>query len=161
MSAPMVNIPRTIKDPNYRYKMPLLQQTKIGKGINERTKLLNLHEIASCLYIEVQTIVKYMSQSLGTNVYIEQDKKSDEIVTIEVKGVYAEEDTRKCLDQFIDEFILCQKCKAPEMSLFVNDKDLQGRCNACGHISTISPTLKLTKHLIKNPPKISRDIKTK
>lgn len=64
----LVNIPRTVTDPNYRYKMPLLQQIKIGKGINERTQLLNLVEIAKCLYIEVQTITKYFSQALGTNV---------------------------------------------------------------------------------------------
>lgn len=94
----MVNIPRTIQDPNYRYQMPLLQQIKIGKGINERTKLLNLEEVAKKLYIEVHIIAKYFSQELGTNVNIETDKKSNEIITIEIKGVYSEEDTRNCLD---------------------------------------------------------------
>lgn len=132
---------------------------KIGKGINERTKLLNLEEIAKALYIEVQTIAKYFSQILGTNVTVEIDKKSNEIVSIEVKGVYPEEDTRNCLDQFINEFILCQKCKVPEMNLIVQDSELIGKCNACGFVSKMNPAHKLTKYLLKNPTKISRDIK--
>lgn len=157
----LVNIPRTIQDPNYRYQMPLLQQIKIGKGINERTKLLNLEEVAKKLYMEVHIIAKYFSQELGTNVNIETDKKSNEIITIEIKGVYSEEDTRNCLDQFINEYILCQQCRVPEMNLVVFENVLSGKCVACGFISTMNPTHKLYKYLLKNPPKFQRDIKLK
>lgn len=134
---------------------------KIGKGINERTKLLNLEDIAKALYIEVQTISKFFSQILGTNVNVLIDDKTNEIQSIEIKGVYSEEDTRACLDHFINEYILCQKCRVPEMQLIVQNKQLVGMCNACGHVSPMNPAHKLTKYLINNPPKLLRDIKFK
>lgn len=45
------------------------------------------------------------------------------------------------------------------MNLLVQDEELIGICNACGFLSKMNSTHKLTKYLVKNPPKILRDIK--
>ena len=118
--------------------MPLLQQVKIGKGINERTKLLNLQEIARALFTDPLIILKYFGYSMGTKVNLELDEKSQEISTIEINGVFDVDDVRKNLDFFINDFILCQKCKTPEMTLIIDQGKLIGKCNACGFISSIN-----------------------
>ena len=86
------------------------------------------------------------------------DKSSGAIISIEVKGVFSVEDMRSCLDTFIAEFVLCQKCKLPELKLQVAKGNLEGLCYSCGELSLINPAHKLTNYLIKNPPKNLRDI---
>ena len=61
----MINIPRTINDPNYRYKMPILKMRVIGKGINIRTEFLNLKDVAKALNIEIEYILKFFGIYLG------------------------------------------------------------------------------------------------
>jgi translation initiation factor 5 len=122
---------------------------------------LNLQDVAKALFIEPSVILRYFGYALGTKTKIETDPKSAEIISIEINGEFHIDDTLKQLDNFIDEFILCGKCRLPEMALLVENEVAFGLCNSCGHETQIIQTHKLSKYLIKNPPKVFRDIKNR
>lgn len=68
-----VPIPRTVEDPSYRYKMPLLETRFEGRGIGIKTNLLNLFGIAKALEIELKYIVKFLSIDIGTDTKIKSE----------------------------------------------------------------------------------------
>ena len=75
----MINIPRTIEDPNYWYQMPPLKMWVIGKGINIRTEFLNLKEVAKKLKTELSYILKFFGIDFGARTNLIRDKNSKEI----------------------------------------------------------------------------------
>lgn len=122
-----VYVPRTVSHSGYKYMMPLLQQNIEGNGINIRTNLTNLKDVARSLRVPPYYILKFMGIELGTNTNIK-----DGLFTID--GEINAEDVLSILDKFIDRFLLCPKCKFPEMELRMTfKKSLTGKCNACGN----------------------------
>ena len=115
-----VNIPRKIQDENYRYKMDVLQTRVEGKGINVRTVLPNLKDVARDLRLAPIYILKFMGYELGSNVIL-REKANDE--RAQINGTFNRNDILNTLDKFIDKFILCEQCKYPETVLVVY------RCN--------------------------------
>lgn len=53
MSKNMVNIPSTVEDPSYRYKMPKIQTRIEGKGNGIKVNLVNLEDVAKALRVPV------------------------------------------------------------------------------------------------------------
>lgn len=152
-----VPINRAIEDLAYRYQMPLLQTKIEGKGINVRTVLPNLKEVAEALRVPISYILKFMSYELGSNVISREQNNSS---VSQINGQLNENDVLNTLDKFIDKFILCEKCKYPETFMQVDaSKGLVGVCNACGHVTVIDPKHKLTGFIKKNPPENMTEIK--
>jgi translation initiation factor 5 len=75
-----------------------------------------------------------------------------------IKGKHTYDTLIVYLDQFIKKFILCPKCKLPEMSLFAEKKLLKGCCRACGKVAKLDNTHKITNHIINNIPKDMSEI---
>lgn len=147
-----VNIPRTVSDPKYRYKMPLLQQKIEGKGINIRTNLTNLKDVAKSLRVPGDYILKFMGIEFGSNTNTKEGLFS-------INGEMNADDVLRMLDKFIDRFVLCPKCKLPEMVLQVTaKKSLTGKCNSCGHTAELDGH-KLSTFIIKNPPENRSEMK--
>lgn len=144
----IVNIPRTITDPNYRYQMPLLQQVIEGKGINIRTNLINLSEVAKSLRVMPMYILKFMGYELGSQV---NEKRN--VCTI--NGELNHDDILKTLDKFIEKYVLCSNCGLPEMPLKVENNRLACKCNSCGAITAPDMKHKLSSYIIKNPPELT------
>lgn len=55
----MLNIPSTIEDPNYRYRMPKMQLKIQSKGNGIKTNIVNLNDVAKYLRTDAQYILKY------------------------------------------------------------------------------------------------------
>jgi len=51
MDSGKLNIPSTITDPNYRYKMPKLAVVSQGSGGGVKTKLENIIDVAKALQV--------------------------------------------------------------------------------------------------------------
>ena len=152
-SGQMVNIPRSKIDSGYRYRMPLLNTKIIGKGINVRTELTNLKEVSKALFIDQEYILKFMGYDFGTQTNLIRDKKTKEVIVTSLNGTLSHEDVLKSLDKFIEKFILCQQDKIPEMVIHVESGEVIGKCKACGHISQIDISHKLTSFMKNKPPK--------
>lgn len=103
-------------------------------------------------------IIKYFAYELGTpGIY---DAKSQSGM---LRGKYDDSQLALVLDQFIDQFILCQACQNPETLLYLNKKALKLQCKACGASSMVDKNHRLTRFIIKHlssiPPR-RKSIKT-
>lgn len=67
-------------------------------------------------------------------------------------GAHRQEDLEKLLDKFINKYVLCNKCKYPELRYDVVKKDLWSTCNACGTKGKCDLTHKGGKSLHKEVP---------
>jgi translation initiation factor 5 len=56
------------------------------------------------------------------------------------------------MDKFIEKYVLCKKCKYPEMSIKVVKNNVQGECAACGFKGELDNKHRLANFIIKNPP---------
>lgn len=152
----MINIPSYIEDPSYRYasafpafltllryRMPKMVVKKESRLNGAKTNIFNITDVAQALQIHEDAIIKYMCAELGTS----KEKKSI------IKGTHSPEDLKKLLDKFIEKYILCQKCKYPETTMFVESKLLASRCRACGHINKLDNHHRVAGFLITHVPK--------
>ena len=144
----MLNIPSTIEDPSYRYQMPRMDLKQESRLNGVKTNIFNLDDVAKSLRVPSDFIIKYMWYELG----VAKEKK-----TI-IKGKHTYEDLLVVLDQFIHKYILCPKCKLPEITLFGEKKVLKCKCRACGKIKKLDNSHKVVGHILKNIPKDMSEI---
>ena len=108
-----------------------------------KTNIKNLPAVASALRVPDSAILKYFCSELGANA---------EGTSI-VKGQHTLEDLQKHLDKFINRYVLCKKCKLPELTHEVNKKNLIGICRSCGNTDSKMDTMhKAGKQLLKEIP---------
>jgi len=140
----MLNIPTSIQDPSYRYRMPRIMAKIEGKGNGIKTILVNLNDIADSLDRPPSMILRFMTIELGSTG--KGDLESDRAT---LTGAFTENNLQKLLDKFIDQFVLCPKCHLPETVLAVRaDKSIRHKCKACGAKHKIAEH-KLNGYLLK------------
>lgn len=137
----MYNIPRSVTDTYYRYKMPIMRIKIEGKGNGVRTVITNMKKIMLALDRPLEYGVKYMGMTLGVST------KIDAYCTL--NGKHDDEKLASCLDQFIDVYVLCSKCKNPETILTIKKTTIHLNCKACGKISPINAVTKFSNYILK------------
>ena len=55
--------------------------------------------------------------------------------------------------RLIDKYIICPKCKLPEIRIFIKRDEIRGKCWACGNICKLDEKHKLANHIKNFPPK--------
>lgn len=107
----MLNIPSTVVDPYYRYKMPVMQLEIEGRGSGIKTKIVNLQDVARHLRTSESYILKYFGFEKGSQTMIKVSEKTDKnaqaSTSYYILGMFKGDDFLKLLDIFIDKFILC------------------------------------------------------
>jgi len=148
----MLNIPSTITDPSYRYKMPRLQTKTECRGNGIKTAFGNVVEVARALKIPPIYLVKYFGYELGA--ITKYDEKDNEGVRAIVMGNHDNGQMQKMLDKFIEMFILCPTCHLPEIDITIKKGDIHGLCMACGFNGPLNDAIehKLAQFVTKNPP---------
>ena len=147
----MLNIPSYVEDPSYRYKMPRLQTRIEGRGNGIKTALPNMFDVARYLRVPVEFPTKYFGCELGAQSMISEDRAI-------VNGAHTQETMQEQLDRFIDKYVLCPKCKLPEITMEITKKKfIEAKCAACGWAGPLDNVHKvatfITNHadLLKNP----------
>ena len=123
----MINIPKSITDPFYRYRREEIKISNQKLGIY----IDNLDEIANSIYINPKTIMKYIQKKTGS-------KSKDNIL-------YNKNITKNELDNILEELIniiICNKCNNPEIKFNKEKKKLFKSCAACGNTIEILDDLK-------------------
>ncbi|EEA07064.1 eukaryotic translation initiation factor 5, putative [Cryptosporidium muris RN66] len=143
----MLNIPSTVEDPNYRYKMPKLVSKIEGRGNGIRTKIVNMADIAKSLKRPPSYPTKFFGCELGALSKWE-DKEEKSIVN----GAHQQPDLQRLMDKFILMYVLCPNCELPEIDLSVKKERVSCKCNACGHTGLLDNNHKITTYISKNPP---------
>jgi translation initiation factor 5 len=108
-----------ITDPHYRYEMEQLL-IQIQKG---RTALPNIGGVAKSLHRPPAHIIKWMGHTLSCGI----------IPPEELQGAHSPVAVRDALYAYIQEFVLCPKCRLPETHLVVGSTGaLTHKCHSCG-----------------------------
>ena len=140
----LVNIPRSVSDSHYRYKMPALLVKIEGRGNGIKTRLMNIVEIAKALDRPFVYLIKFLGFELGSQVVIKDDYL--------VSGKHEPLDLANLLDKFIDRYVLCGGCKNPETILRIHKELPRLRCKACGFVSNCDGSHKIANYMAKFPP---------
>jgi len=144
-----VNIGGDQNDKSYRYKMPRLQAKVEGRGNGIKTAIPNMVDIARALHTDVEYPTKFFGIELGAQSKF--DKKTDRAV---VNGKHDAPVLQELLTKFIDMFILCPKCKLPELDWDVRQKSglIKTDCRACGYNAPIKSVHKVISFILTHPP---------
>ena len=148
--ANMINIPSHVKDPNYRYQMPKIIATTQGSGGNVKTKFENIKEVAHALTVPSDYPLKFIGKELGTQTEIKNDVHL-------INGSHSPEKLQQLLDKFIEKYVLCPKCKLPEIRIFIKKGEIRSKCRACGTISKLDDKHKFSNHIKNFPPKYDEE----
>tara|TARA_B110000902_G_C13933705_1_gene446972 strand:- start:11 stop:541 length:531 start_codon:yes stop_codon:yes gene_type:complete len=144
-----LNINGDFSDPNYRYRMPILEINQTGSGKNSHTILTNIKDIAISLGQSDIIIPKFIGFKLGTNV----DNKNNSI-----KGHYTIETLQTEIFDYINRFVICGNCTIPELipeleKISKKKKQVNFKCSACGNFTEIKED-KVGKKVIDNIAKM-------
>lgn len=148
-----VNIGGDQNDKSYRYKMPRLQAKVEGRGNGIKTAIPNMVDIARALHTDVEYPTKFFGIELGAQSKF--DKKTDRAV---VNGKHDAPVLQELLTKFIEMFILCPKCKLPELNWDVRQKSglIKTDCRACGYNGPIKTVHKLASFILTHPPETKK-----
>jgi len=140
-------------DPFYRYHMPPLSIARVGNS----TAINNVDHVAAAINADPRYIVKFMAVELGTaSSYKKSKGKAAALATL--SGAFPAKRLAELLDQFIENFSLCARCKYPETTVALEGKGKSVRvilvCASCGHRRQVDARHKLTKFIATNPPNI-------
>ncbi|VBB18507.1 Eukaryotic translation initiation factor 5, putative [Yasminevirus sp. GU-2018] len=140
-----------IFDPSYRYKMEKLAFQK------ERTKtcITNLQKIAVDLKIPTHDlIVTYLKKRLSIAIV---EKEGKVIITNDVDT----KTIQSALYEFIEYFVLCKRCRFPELNYEIEKKKLQVNCRSCGTLGSIDENQYTEKVVRAFEAKIATSSKSK
>lgn len=139
-----VNIPRSVEDRHYRYKMPVMAIKIEGRGNGVKTKLVNITNIAKALDRDPLYLMKYFGFELGSQI--------SENAGHLINGKQEVSDLNETLDKFIEKYVLCGKCKNPETIILVKKDNLRLKCKACGYLTQCDVSHKISTYIIRSPP---------
>ena len=144
-------------DPSYRYKMPKLSCQNAGRGNGSFTFLLNINDVSKSLGHPPCLLLKYIGTVLGAGTNSSK---------LSVTGHHKQKDLQKIIFSYIDNFVLCPKCKIPELTPEIigkkKRKSIKVKCSACGYYDKLNGSNKyftkgvdsLIKYLDKNEWKV-------
>ena len=154
MDSNELNIPSTVKDPHYRYKMPKIQTAIQGAGNGIKTNWVNLPDVSNALKVPVAYPLKFIGRELGSNTELKQNSYL-------INGSHPVEKMQELLDKFIKKYVLCPKCHLPEIhgKIKVTKKDIKSTCRSCGATEKLDNVHDFATYIRRNPPKYEEDDK--
>lgn len=140
MNNNLININNS-NDIFYRYKMPMVSIKHQGKGNGKLTELINIEDITKSINTPTKILLQYITFSLGTNF-------KNNIIN----GHYTQEIIMKLIIKFNQVFVLCEKCKIPELEPIIEGKKKNSilimKCSACGEQYELKSDNKLNNKII-------------
>jgi translation initiation factor 5 len=121
-----------------------------------RTAFTNVDEVAKDLHVPPAYIPHYFAKLIGAQASYEASKPTMQKATI--SGEHALKDLSNLLIKFIREFVLCPKCKLPELEYLPKKDDLGMRCHSCGWKGNLSAQPindKFKRYVYTHPPQVT------
>lgn len=136
-----VNIPASVQDDHYRYTRDDLQCKVESSGNGIKTKLCNIENIAEALNRNVDNLCKYFSYQLNC-----AEKRRI------LKGKHSKGILDKTLEKYINDYVLCGKCKIPETEIICGSASMLKiglKCSSCGSVTRCPNDQKFNKLVVK------------
>ena len=143
----MINIPSYNEDPSYRYKMPRLVTKIEGRGNGIKTNIVNMAAVSSAIKTPPSYATKFFGCELGA-----QSRWEDSTEKSIVNGAHDQQEMQKLLDKFLDKYVLCYKCKLPELDMAVTKGLIHAKCAACGWSGNLDNAHKVSTFIVGHPP---------
>lgn len=116
-----------------RYKT---RQLKIVINTTKKlTYFVNINDVAHDMQCDAEDILRFIGYTLSSP--INYDKKKPVEQQAYVSGEKQPDDLSRLIEKFIEEIILCSKCRLPEIKLECNKDKLVQNCSACGCCDSI------------------------
>jgi len=143
----MINIGGDKNDASYRYKMPKLVTKIEGRGNGIKTVIVNMPLIAKALHVNPAYPTKFFGFELGA-----QSKFNESTDRAIVNGSHGAGDLAVTLNKFIDRYILCPRCRLPEIkhNIQVKKNRIEVDCAACGHNGDLNWNHRLVTFIFKD-----------
>ena len=155
MSTGDLNIPSTVKDPHYRYKMPRIQIATQGSGNGIKTNWVNLPDVSKALKVPLEYPIKFIARELGSST----ETKSNSYL---INGNHKVEQMQELLDKFIKKYVLCPKCLLPEIhgKIRIGKKnEIKSTCRSCGFTGKLDSEHYFATYIRSHPPPFENDDK--
>jgi translation initiation factor 5 len=133
----MININNS-DDDFYRYKMDKVIICNKGNGNRLFTIINNLENISKSINTPIEILYKFIANDLGTN-YNEKIKS--------INGTHTQEEIQQSIFNYINNFVICSKCKIPELSYSLNNQKIESKCSACGSYSELKNNNKINQKI--------------
>merc|ERR1712113_1372349 len=147
----MLNIPSSVEDPCYRYKMPRIISNKECRGKGSKTSIMNIGDVAHAIQRHPIYLTKFFGYELGAQTSYTNKKGEGERAV--VNGHHDTQIFQKLVDDFVEKYVLCMRCHLPEIDMVVNKKGLvAATCKACNWKGELDNRHKLATYISKNPP---------
>lgn len=143
----MINIPSYNEDPSYRYKMPKLATKIEGRGNGIKTNLVNMAAVASAIKSPPDYVTKFFGCELGAQSRWEASTEKSI-----VNGAHEQPEMQKLLDKYLEKYVLCYKCKLPELDMAVKKGMICAKCAACGWSGDLDNVHKVSTYIVGHPP---------
>jgi translation initiation factor 2 beta subunit (eIF-2beta)/eIF-5 len=141
---------KAVVDDAYRYKMPEVICSTEGSGNGIKTAFINYKIISDHLQRPADELCKFMEYNLHT----QAEETYDRLL---INGSFSRDQLQACVHDYIEIFVLCKRCRLPEIVYRYKKKDLMYKCRSCGHRDIIID--KLSKFIVKHHCKTPRDKK--
>lgn len=112
-----------ILDPFYRYKMDPVEISKQGV----KFVFVNINNICTSLLRDPNHLVSFLKKHFGSAF----DYKNN--IAITTKKDLSKEELQNAIFKYIEENVLCKKCKNPETEYIKYKKKVSMCCKACSH----------------------------
>jgi translation initiation factor 5 len=146
----MLNIPTSVDDPAYRYKMPRLISKKEGRGNGSKTCIMNMSDVSGALKRKPEYCAKFFGFELGAQTnYTNKEGEGERTI---INGHHETKVFQDLLDKFIDKYVLCQNCNLPEIDMVVKKGNILATCKACGWSGELDSQHRVANYIVKNPP---------
>jgi len=112
-----------IDDSFYRYKM----RKMIIESQKNKTVITNLKEVGDDINRNPETIAMFFKKKMSISI----SYKKNLFVTTAVLDY---KQMHSLLREFIEMFVLCNKCQLPEINIIVEKKKIEGVCQSCSNV---------------------------
>merc|ERR550525_1193454 len=153
----MLNIPSSVADPAYRYKMQRLISKQESRGTGRKTGVMNMGEVAGALKGDPVYLTKFFGYELCAEASYSNKAREGERVVI--RGHHDPAVLQSVVDKFIEKYVLCPNCALPETDMAVKKGLVVAKCKACGWHGELDNDHRLAKYIAKNPPTTGRQKK--
>ena len=132
-----------INDPFYRYKRKKI----IVEKRRNTCAITNLQEVAKSIDREPEYLAEFFKHKFN----VRFKESNDEYITTKSLTI---EELESTIKDFIEDHVLCVKCRLPETEYYLDSNKLKVSCKACGSAYSMKSS-PIKKHIIKNLKKKS------
>jgi translation initiation factor 2 subunit 2 len=104
-----------------RFEVPRVSAFREGS----RTIIRNFSQIARAVNRNEEHLYKYLVKSLGTAGFVDSGR-------LTLQGKFTEEEIQKEVNSYVEDYVLCRECGAPDTVLVREGRILFLKCMACG-----------------------------